>query len=217
MNGVQLIQKPLGINVFGSSILRVEPDVASLQFGVSRLAQHPRDAFGDTRAAVQSVRAYLTQAALDDVGTSRITLSRSFRYTGGEQQFVGYVAKVTFHVLLSDLDRMEEVLSGVVDAGANEVSSVEFQTRRLKEVRAEVRRRAVQAAREKAENYCKAAGLTLGTVLHLEDVNPDVLRGTGEGHTSREPSTDDGGPLRAFDPGSIVVGAAVAMAFGIKG
>lgn len=214
MNVTQSVQRPFGINVFGSSIVRVEPDVASLKFAVSRLKQHPRDAFRDAREGAQSVRAYLAQAEVGDVGSSRITLSEAFRYTGGENRFVGYTAKVSFHVLLYDLERMEEVLSGVIDAGANGIDSVEFQTRRLKEVRKEARQRAVEAAREKAEVYCQTAGVTVGSVIHIEDVSPDQLRERG-GHVIRETQPDDEGPLRAFDPGSIVVGAAVMVAFRI--
>jgi uncharacterized protein YggE len=202
-----------GVKVFGSAILRVEPDVASLQFSVGRKAKQPKDAFRDTRQAVRGVRAYLDQAGVGEVAASRITLSQTFEYSGGKQTPTGYLARVSFNVLLADLDRMEEILVGVVDAGSNEIGSVEFQTTRLKEHRAEARRRAVAAAREKAENYCRAAGVSLGGVLHMEDINPGVLRGTGEGHTSSEVSSDDAGPERALAPGSIVVGAAVSISF----
>lgn len=215
MYGTQLVQEPFGISVFGSSIIRVEPDVASLNFAVSRLEQHPRDAFRAARDGTESVRAYLDQAEVEDVGSSRIALSQSFRHTTRGREFEGYLARVAFHVLLHDLDRTEEILTGIVDAGANEIKAVEFQTSQLKEVRADARRRAVSAAREKAENYCKAAGVTLGPVIHIEDVNPTRLRG-GEGHVTREVQLDDEAPPRAFDPGSIVVGGAVIIAFGLK-
>jgi uncharacterized protein YggE len=110
---------------------------------------------------------------------------------------------------------MEGLLVGVVDAGANEIGAVEFRTTRLKELRAEARRRAVAAAREKAENYCKAARVSLGAVIGLEDVNPTEVRGSGEGETGREVSSDDPSPDHALTPGSIVVGAAVRMVFSI--
>jgi uncharacterized protein YggE len=204
-----------GVKVFGSAVLRVEPDVASLQFAVSRQGKQPKDAFRETHQAVKGIREYLSRAGASDVAASRITLARTFEYTGGKQQPKGYVAKVSFNVLLSDLDRMEEILVGVVDAGANEIGSVEFRTTRLREHRAEARRRAVAAAREKAENYCRAAGISLASVMSLEDVNPEVLRGSGEGHTSSEVPSDDGVPDRALAPGSIVVGAAVWLVFAI--
>jgi uncharacterized protein YggE len=205
-----------GVKVFGSAVLRVEPDVASLQFAVSRQGKQPRDAFQETHKAVKTVRAYLAQVgAAGDVAASRINLSRTFEYAHGRQQPTGYSARVAFNVLLSDLGRMEELLVGVVGAGANEIDTVEFRTTRLKEYRAEARRRAVLAGREKAENYCRAAGVALGPVVSLEDVNPEVLRGSGEGHTAREAPSDDAGPERALAPGSIVVGAAVSLVFTI--
>jgi uncharacterized protein YggE len=206
-----------GIKVFGSAVLLVEPNVASLQFAVARQAKQPKDAFHATHQAVKHVRAYLTQVGAGDVASSRVTLSRTYEYVNQRQQPTGYSAAVSFNVVLSDLDRIEEILAGVVDAGVNEIGSVEFRTTRLKEYRAEARRRAVAAAREKAEIYCRAAGVTLGAVVSLEDVNPGVLRGTGESHTSREASSDDAGPERALAPGSIVVGAAVTVVFGLSG
>ena len=54
-------------------------------------------------------------------------------------------------------------------AGANELTSVTFQTTRLKEVRADARRRAVAAAREKAELYCSAAGVSAGISCPPQD------------------------------------------------
>jgi uncharacterized protein len=204
-----------GVKVFGSAVLRVEPDLASLQFAVSRQAKQPKDAFRQTHEAVKVVRAYLGKAMAGEVAASRITLSRTFEYESGRNKPTGYSAKVSFDVLVTDLDRIEEVLVGVVDAGANEIGSVDFRTTRLKEHRTEARRRAVAAAHEKAETYCKAAGASLGGVISLEDVNPSVLRGSGEGQTSSEVASDDSGPDHALTPGSIVVGAAVSIVFAI--
>jgi uncharacterized protein YggE len=122
---------------------------------------------------------------------------------------------VTFNVTLTDLNRMEEVLVGVVDAGANEVGSAEFLTTRLKELRMEARRRAVAAAREKAENYCRAAGVTLGEVVSIADQNPDHLRHTHEQNVTREEPSDDSATTRALAPNGIAVGAAVTVAFAL--
>lgn len=216
MNVYQSVQRPFGINVFGSAIVRVEPDVASLRFSVSRLEQRPQNAFKQARQAAQAVREHLAQAQIKDVGSSRITLEQSFEYKDGVRRSTGYNAQVSFHVLLRDLDRIEDILSGVIEAGANLINSVDFQTSRLGEFRAEARRLAMDAARAKAEGYCQAAGVVLGTVIHIEDVNPNRLQGR-EGHIVVETPPDDEGPLRAFDPASIKVGAAVMVSFEIEG
>lgn len=215
MNLVQSIYHPFGINVFGSATLRVEPNIASLRFSVSRLAPRPKEAFQEVRIGTQKVGTFLTNAKIGEVSSSRITLDESRSYANGEYHFNGYLATVNYHILLNDLDRIEEILVGVVDAGVNNVASVDLQTTQLKEHRAETRRRAVQAAREKAENYCTIADVKLGPVLHIEDVNPDVLT-ERMGHTVRETKPDDEGPIRAINPGSIVVSAAVMIAYQLE-
>jgi uncharacterized protein YggE len=208
-------RQPAGVKVFGSAVLRVEPDVVSLHFGVGGHAAQPREAFHATQQAAQRVRAYLSKAGIKDVAGSHINLSQRYEYVNQRNVPAGFQARITFNVLLKDLKRLEEVLVGVVDAGVDQIASVEFQASRLKEWRAEARRRAVAAAREKAENYCRAAGITLGPVLSLDDVNPNVLRGSGEGQTSSEVSDDETGEIQALTPGSIVVGAAVSITFAV--
>jgi uncharacterized protein YggE len=204
-----------GVKVFGSAVLRVEPDSVSLQFAVTRSAKKPRDAFRETHQAAQTVRAYLGQNGVKDVAASRITLSQTFEYSGGKNHPTGYLARVAFNVRISDLDRMEEILAGAIDAGANEIGAVEFRTSRLKEYRMDARRRAVAAAREKADNYCRAAGVALGPVVSLEDVHPEALRGTGEQNTSSLVPSDDAESAGALTPQSIVVGAAVSVRFAL--
>ena len=214
MNNTQAIQNPLGVTVFGSAVLRVEPDIASLNFTVSHLEQHPKDALAATRETAQKVSQYLAQAGLANVGSSRINLSQSFRYIGGENKFLGYQAEVTFHLSLTDLDRMEEILVGVVDEGVNKIQ-VDFRTTRLKELRMDARRRAILAAREKAEVYCEAAGVTLGTVIHIEDVNPDQLRGHEQNQRILRSQVLDDASIGAFDPGKIAIKGAVMMVFAL--
>jgi hypothetical protein len=51
-------------------------------------------------------------------------------------------------------------------------------------------------------------------VLHIEDTSPDQLRG-GEGHVQQQTDLDDDSPAKAFDPGSITVGAAVVVVFAL--
>lgn len=142
-------------------------------------------------------------------------LSQSFRYIGTEEKFLGYNASISFNIRLQDLNRLGEILTGIVEAGANRIENVDFQTSRLKELRAEVRRRAVDGGREKAENYCKAAGIMLGSVIHIEDINPEALRGQ-EGHVARELQSDNEEDTSALDPSRIAIGAAVLVAFEIQ-
>jgi uncharacterized protein YggE len=65
-----------GVKVFGSAVLRVAPDTASIVVAVSRLEQKPEIAFSKAREGAQGVTAYLHKAGVKDFGSSRVTLSQ---------------------------------------------------------------------------------------------------------------------------------------------
>ena len=204
------------VRVFGSAVVRVAPDVASIVVAVSRLEKKPENAFEKARDAAKAVNAYLHRTGLSDFGSSRVTLSQETRYANGESKFIGYQARIAFNVVVREMDKLDPLLSGLIETGANELTGVRFETTRLKELRADARRRAVVAAREKAELYCAAAGVAVGSVVEIEDVNPEVLTGRKEGHMLREVMpVDDAGASGAIDPGAIAVGAAVNVVYQI--
>jgi uncharacterized protein len=60
-----------------------------------------------------------------------------------------------------------------VAAGGNEIEAVEFDVLAKRELPAGSRRKAVAAAQAKAELYAEPAGVRLGPVLHIDDVDPD--------------------------------------------
>jgi uncharacterized protein YggE len=104
------------------------------------------------------------------------------------------------------------MLVDLVEAGANEIDSVDFDVTSKGEMRAEARRQAVQAARRKAELYAEAAGVRLGAVVHIDDVDPETV-----GH-ERYRSHAAGGAAADQDlaPGHVVVSAAVILGFSIN-
>ncbi|MEM7348422.1 MAG: SIMPL domain-containing protein [Chloroflexota bacterium] len=211
----QSITNPHGITVYGSSIIRVSPDVARINIAVSQIGRTPQKAFSQARQAASKVQKYLSQAKVNDFGSSRINLSEAKEYKGNKWVQSGYEAKINFEILIDELDLIEEILVGVTNAGANQISNVNYQAKELKEIRQKARQQAVTAAIEKAESYCSASNTSLGSILHIEDVNPDQLRGR-EGHVIIEVIPDEPNNAKAFDPSSIVVGGAVMMSFEIN-
>lgn len=214
----QSIRNPSGISVFGSFVLRAEPDVALVTVAVAHTKPDPPAAFASTRQALASVREYLHGAdvAPADVQASIVNLSADWQGYGKERVFLGYEARVSLSVRLVDLRRFEEILAGVVQAGANQIQSTEFHTTRLAELRVLARKGAFEAARRKAELYADAAGVRVGEVLHVEDINPDNL-GRREAHGADASSLEsDGDALQPTTPGSIRVAGAVQVMFAIQ-
>jgi len=209
----QYITNPTGVTVFGSALIRVEPDVANLSFSVSVTASTPPRAFSEVRSQSTRVSEYLAQATIHDVKTSRVSLQSKTEWNQDKhtQVHVGFMATITYNVVLKQLDSLEKILSGVVDAGVININALSFDSTNLKEYRAEARKRAVIAAKTKAEIYCEAAGTRLGNVLHIDDFNPNSLRGS-EGEVL-DLVPEDQGTTGAVNPGSLIVKGAVWVSF----
>jgi uncharacterized protein YggE len=98
---------------------------------------------------------------------------------------------------------------------------MEFQTSKLKELRAQARELATHAARKKAETYAAAGKVSLGEVLHIQDVNPKVLEQVWHSQFARGPIRHEMADIESehglLDPSAIEVGAAVLVAFRIAG
>lgn len=214
----QSIQRPHGVTVFGSSLTRVDPDYASLRFAVGRVLAKPKEAFAAAREGAAAVRKVLRELGVADrdVRASDVSLEEAWEGYNQDRRMVGYRATVAFHAIVRDFALVEPVLVGVVDAGADRITSVHPKTSRLRELRRDARMRAVEAARAKAEDYVKAAGATLGAVLHLEDVNPEDT--SRRSHmpdvdlTAHDDATTGG---EAQNPGGIVIAGAVMACFAI--
>lgn len=220
MNGnFATIKNPFGISVFGSALLRVAPDFVTIRAAITRLEQKPAEAFQNAREAERAVTAFLRKNPVKESGVSRISLAQEYRFVNSERRPIGYVARIGLTLVLSELDRIETVLSGLVEAGANEITSTEFHTVKLKDLRARARELAVNAARQKAEVYATAAKVSLGDVLHIEDVNPNVLRQefhvAGARRSVQQDIIDSEPEQDTLDPSAIQVGAAVMVAYQI--
>ena len=212
----QSISRPFGINVFGSSLVRTDPDQVEVGLTVSRLGDKPQESFRATHEATSAVRTVLRRRGVPDsaVEGSRVTLEMA--YDGyPNRRFVGYQACVSLRVLLDNLDDLEPLLNEVVEAGAHQIDAVRYQTRRLKEVRSQARSQAVESARLKAAIYASAAGVQLGSVLHIEDVNPDQLTQRGHAPDVDVTEHDETAIVGALEPGSLTVTAAVMASFAI--
>jgi uncharacterized protein len=213
MIGDQPIVAPFGVSVHGSAFTRVVPDSAAITFSVSQLKPHPKAAFQAVREAAQKVQAYLSSEKIEDAGSSRISLTQETRFEENKEMFSGYRTQVEFRVLLSDLSRLEEILAGVVNAGIDKISSVNFQTTELKKLQAQAQSQAVAAAHEKAEIYCNAAGVKLGEVIHIEDLSLD----RSDNYQFQYASPDADSVAQAFDPSSLAISSRVMVAFKIQG
>ncbi|MFF2045459.1 SIMPL domain-containing protein [Kitasatospora sp. NPDC058170] len=214
MFDTQPIATPWGVSLSGSASVDATPDIAHLRLAIRETRLKPGEAFEVARGAVNRVREALRRHRVPDaaVSASRLNLQSSWSFAGGERHFLGYECTASFVIELRELDSLELLLIDAVEAGANQVDGVEFDVSAKAELQAQARREAVAAAREKAEQYAQAAGVRLGPVVHITDVNPNELPAGFRLHAG-----GGGGGEAALAPGKISISAVVVLGLAIIG
>ncbi|MEV6106671.1 SIMPL domain-containing protein [Streptomyces sp. NPDC051940] len=207
------IKEPWGLSVLGAGSVSAEPQVAEVTLAVDLHAPSPKEAFDEAGGAVVRFREVLRVHGIpdEDVSGSRLTLRSDFKGYGGERVFLGYRCEATYTVRTERLDGLDRLIEDAVQAGASRVDEVHFDVLEKPAMRDEARRRAVAAARRKAEVYADACGIRLGTVLHVQDVDPESLGVRSHGVRMGGDPESDG----AFTPGTVRVEAAVLLGFGL--
>ncbi|MER6356517.1 SIMPL domain-containing protein [Streptomyces sp. NPDC001634] len=207
------ITEPWGLSVFGAGSVRVEPQLVRVKPTVDVLEPSADKAFQRAGLAVSQLRQVLRGHGIPDasVSGSRLRLSSEYDGYGSGRKFLGYRCQASYSVETEALDDLQQLIVDVVVAGAERIDSVEFDVHNKPALRDEARRKAVAAARRKAEVYAEAAGVTLGTVLHIQDVDAESREFSNyRGHGG-------GGGSSAGDlaPGMVEVSAGVVLGFSL--
>ncbi|HEV7649080.1 MAG TPA: SIMPL domain-containing protein [Actinophytocola sp.] len=203
-----VVERPWGVAVQGTAMVRVVPDLARVRFRVGRAEKTLALSFAAAARAAGAVRETLRGHGVrdEDVASSRLGLES--RRSGYSAQVTGFQCEVSFAVESRDLDGVQQLLVDLVAAGVTDVDALEFDVADRDEPRALARRRAVEDARRAAELYADAAGVRLGAVLHIEDVAAERF-----GEVSAAEAYAVGSV--AVVPGRVVVPAAVVLGFAI--
>ncbi len=119
--------------------------------------------------------------ASDDLKTLQYNLSPRYTYgscVGGNcpaPTISGYDLTQTLEVKVRESAKLGDLLSGVVENGANGVSEVRFVVDDDSAVKAEAREEAIAEGKKKAKSLAKAAGFKLGKLVTLyENTNPSM-------------------------------------------
>ncbi len=129
---------------------------------------------------------------------------------------VGYTITQTVLVKVRDFSKAGTMLSGVVDAGANSVSSLQFTIDDPSKPQNEARVEAIGKAKAKAEAIARAGGFRLGKLLSIDENGgyPIYYGAYGKGGGGYDSTAS--APAPAIEPGSQDVNVTVTLRYEIK-
>src|SRR3989344_676515 len=84
-------------------------------------------------------------------------------------EIIGYTVDQTVEVKVRDIEKVGDILSGVVENGANSASQLYFTVDDNAKYENEARAMAIEQAREKAKTIAKAGGFRIGKLLSVDE------------------------------------------------
>lgn len=160
------------IAVSGTGRANTVPDVADVRLGV--VVTRPTVAEARSAAAETSNRILQALAAIGvdrtEVRTASLIVQPEYDYKDGVQQLRGQSVTHQYLVTVRDLDRLGRVVDDGLLAGATSLDGVAFRTADPAPAHAAARVAAYRDARSRARALAAEAGVRLGRVLQIAEV-----------------------------------------------
>lgn len=222
-------ESPRIICVSGNAAVKLKPDQIRITLGITTFHKEARQAKDENDSKTLRVLAALKKRNLPgtDYQTESFQLAPVYedhRYQDRLDKVVGYSASNYVVVTLRKVDELKELITESIEAGANCVSGIQFETTKLRELRDQARKMAIRAAKEKAELIAAEIGQKIGKARVIQEagdgdssyaIQNQVMQsgglfggGQGGGRFVDDDSTGD-----TFAAGEVEIRASVAVTF----
>jgi uncharacterized protein len=160
------------VTVTGSGTVELVPDVARLIVSVQTAAPTASAAEAQNATAVDSVLSRMVRAgvASSDIKTLGLQIWPQYDYRSGQPLLTGFMATQTLQATIHDLHRIGAVIDAAVAGGATSVQGITYDINDHSAASAQALTKAVRDAQAKARAMADAAGVRLGAVVSMTDI-----------------------------------------------
>ena len=175
------VQPTNTITVSGYGEDFIVADIATFTYSVTSLKATVKAAQDDATAKANAVSAYLKGAGVDqkDIQTTDYSVYPQYDYVqqacssgycpGGKQVLRGYEVRQSTSVKVRDLAKAGDLLAGVGEKGATEVSGLNFTFDDPQKAQDTVRGEAIADAKKKADELAKQLGVRIVRVVSFSE------------------------------------------------
>ena len=159
------------IDVSGTGRVKVEPDVADIQIGVSKQGEDAQAAAEQAAEAMDAVITSLLDSGVAeaDIQTTNLSLNPMYDYNTEPAKIVGWQANNMVLVTIRDITTVGDVIDAATVAGANEISGISFRVDDPAAAEAQARSAAVADAQAKAEQLAADAGVSIIGIISISE------------------------------------------------
>lgn len=186
---------PTTINVTGEGEVVAVPDVGEFTFAVRAEGESASVAQEQSAAAINDIVSYLREAGVEerDIKNEYYNLNPMYRYEEapcpldarycppGEQILDGYEVVQGIAVKVRDTNRAGELISGVGERGATNISGLQFTIDDEEVLQAEARASAIADAQEKAHELAEDLDVRIVRIMSYWEEQPYYPMPYGKG------------------------------------
>jgi hypothetical protein len=205
------------ITVVGEGKVSASPDLAQANIGVEVIGPDVKQTSSEASQTMETLlTAIKAQGVTDnDIETSyfNVWVERPFNPQGGPGEDVLYHVNNNVMVTIRDLDSVTIVLGAAIEAGANNINSVNFNLADPEQLKSEAREKAVANALAKAQELATLNGLEVGDVISVSEVISGGPGFGGAAYAVESAAIGGGGPLL---PGEVDVTVQIQVTYVLK-
>lgn len=161
------------MEVTGIGTVKLEPDIVTINIGVQSRSADAGEALKQNTQRAQGIIDTLLGLGVEnkDIQTRNFNIyqQEDTRYPEeNTEKTITYVVENTVAITVREIDSLGEILSKVVDEGANTINSIRFDLEDREAAMAEARKLAIADAKAQAEAITETAGVTLGPIQSID-------------------------------------------------
>lgn len=163
------------VDVTGEGIVRVTPNEVTISVRIENTGNDHMATKKENDRVVSNVLSFLKTIQIEDkdVHTQYVRLNKNYDYN---TKSYSYAANQSIAIILRDLSKYEELMSGLLSSGINRIDGISFSSTEREQLESEARKKAIAHAKMKAEEYASVLGQTIGKAESISEYrNSNVL------------------------------------------
>ena len=205
------------LNVNGLGQVYLTPDIAYIYIGVHTEGITASEAVDSNKSQTTAVIDALKNAGVaeKDIRTINFSIYPSQQYSP-DGTVTGSIIMVdnTVYITVRDLDGLGDLLDSAINAGANNINSIQFDVADKTQAVKEARAKAMDDAKLQAQELADVAGVSLGNIqtINFYDSSPyPYAEGKGGGGGGLDVAASV--PIQ---PGQLTIAVTVSLTYSIK-
>ncbi len=204
----QTESKP-SVDVTGEGIVNVIPDEVTVNVRVENTGTNPKELKQRNDRTVSEVLLFVKGMGIAEkyVKTDYVRLSKNYEYN---TKTYNYVANQSLVIKLVDLEQYETLMNGLLETGINRIDGLSFSSSKIESLRSQARKKAIENAKMKAQEYVSVLGQSIGKALQISEFqqinNPGPLLRSAM-------VMDSEGAQKTLSPGEMQVSVRVNVSF----